>query len=95
MSTKPQAHSQPDIYRKGFFGPWAIVFTTDGSVPQASSYNLTFFEELGISSYVGSTGRGTISGTASNITPEFNFTVGLANEQAQVSAIKYAYINDF
>ncbi|EUC54268.1 polysaccharide lyase family 4 protein, partial [Rhizoctonia solani AG-3 Rhs1AP] len=76
-------HEQTEPYRTGFFGrrPYALVFTT-GSVP-SSSLDLSFFEGLGLTGYVAASGRGTVSGTVSDVSSSFAAVVGLGNSAAQ------------
>ncbi|KAH7320514.1 Rhamnogalacturonase B, N-terminal-domain-containing protein [Rhizoctonia solani] len=74
-------HEQTESYRTGFFGPYALVFTS-GSAP-SSSLDLSFFEDLGLMGYVKASGRGTISGTVSGVSSSFTAVVGLSNSAAQ------------
>ncbi|KDN43068.1 hypothetical protein RSAG8_06391, partial [Rhizoctonia solani AG-8 WAC10335] len=74
-------HEQTESYRTGFFGPYALVFTS-GSAP-SSSLDLSFFEDLGLTGYVASSGRGTVSGTVSGVSSAFTAVVGLNNSAAQ------------
>ncbi|CAE7175730.1 unnamed protein product [Rhizoctonia solani] len=74
-------HEQTESYRTGFFGPYALVFTS-GSAP-SSSLDLSFFDSLGLTGYVASSGRGTVSGTVSGVSSSFTAVVGLSNSAAQ------------
>ncbi|CAE6364091.1 unnamed protein product [Rhizoctonia solani] len=74
-------HEQTESYRTGFFGPYALVFTS-GTAP-SSSLDLSFFEDLGLKGYVASSGRGTVSGTVSGVSSSFTAVVGLSNSAAQ------------
>ncbi|CAE6478720.1 unnamed protein product [Rhizoctonia solani] len=74
-------HEQTESYRTGFFGPYALVFTS-GSAP-SGSLDLSFFEDLGLAGYVKSSGRGTVSGTVSGVSSSFTAIVGLSNSAAQ------------
>ncbi|EUC55236.1 rhamnogalacturonate lyase, partial [Rhizoctonia solani AG-3 Rhs1AP] len=74
-------HEQTESYRTGFFGPYALVFTS-GSAP-SSSLDLSFFADLGLTGYVAASGRGTVSGTVSGVSSSFSAVVGLSNSAAQ------------
>ncbi|KAB5591548.1 Rhamnogalacturonate lyase [Ceratobasidium theobromae] len=74
-------HEQTESYRTGFFGPYALVFTS-GSAP-SSSLDMSFFDSLGLTGYVASSGRGTVSGTVSGISSGFTAVVALNNTAAQ------------
>ena len=68
-------------FRTGFFGPYAMVFTS-GSAPSASLDTL-FFSSLGLKGYVAASGRGTVKGTISGVSSGFSAVVGLDNTAAQ------------
>ncbi|CAE6478286.1 unnamed protein product [Rhizoctonia solani] len=74
-------HAQTESYRTGFFGPYALVFTS-GSAPSAN-LDLSFFANLGLKGYVAASGRGTVTGTVSGIPSGFQAVVGLKNSNAQ------------
>ncbi|CCO35774.1 hypothetical protein BN14_09894 [Rhizoctonia solani AG-1 IB] len=74
-------HEQTESYRTGFFGPYALVFTS-GTAP-SSSLDLSFFENLDLKGYVASSGRGIVSGTISGVSSSFTAVVGLNNSAAQ------------
>ncbi|KAJ6499473.1 galactose mutarotase-like domain-containing protein [Mycena vulgaris] len=58
-------HTEPEAYRQGFHGPYALWFTT-GAAPSAA-LNTTFWATLGtISGFVAEAGRGRVTGKASN-----------------------------
>ncbi|CAE6468255.1 unnamed protein product, partial [Rhizoctonia solani] len=57
------------------------VFTS-GSAP-SSLLDLSFFDSLGLTGYVASSGRGTVSGTVSGVSSSFAAAVGLSNSAAQ------------
>lgn len=61
-------------------GPYAFCFTTGGtpSVP-----NMSFIANLGLTGYVSSSGRGTVSGTVSGVNGGLSGMVGFANSTAQ------------
>ncbi|GAB1520469.1 hypothetical protein RhiTH_003545 [Rhizoctonia solani] len=70
-----------ESYRTGFFGPYALVFTS-GTAPSAN-IDLSFFADLGLKGYVADSGRGTITGSVSGIPSGFQAVVGLKNSNAQ------------
>lgn len=74
-------HEQTEAYRTGFYGPYALAFTS-GSAP-SGSLDTSFFSSLGISGYVAAAARGQVSGTISGIPSGFTGVVGLANSAAQ------------
>ncbi|KAF8752281.1 Rhamnogalacturonan lyase B, N-terminal [Rhizoctonia solani] len=74
-------HAQTESYRTGFFGPYALVFTS-GTAPSAN-IDLSFFADLGLKGYVADSGRGTITGSVSGIPSGFQAVVGLKNSNAQ------------
>jgi hypothetical protein len=57
----------------GLHGPYAMVFSRSG-LP-SSSLDTSFFSSLSISGYVGSSGRGTVSGTASGVSSSYQRVV--------------------
>ncbi|ELU39593.1 polysaccharide lyase family 4 protein [Rhizoctonia solani AG-1 IA] len=69
------------VFRTGFFGPYAMVFTS-GNAPSAS-LDTSFFANLGIKGYVAASGRGTVKGTVSGVPSGFTAVVGLDNSAAQ------------
>ncbi|CAE6455754.1 unnamed protein product [Rhizoctonia solani] len=74
-------HAQTESYRTGFFGPYALVFTS-GSAPSAN-LDLSFFADLGFKGYVAASGRGSVAGSVSGIPSSFQAVVGLKNSNAQ------------
>ncbi|QRW22552.1 rhamnogalacturonate lyase [Rhizoctonia solani] len=74
-------HEQTESYRTGFFGPYALVFTS--GIAPSSSLDISFFENLGLEGYVASSGRGKVSGTVSGVASSFTAVVGLSNSAAQ------------
>ncbi|CAE6412102.1 unnamed protein product [Rhizoctonia solani] len=74
-------HMVTQAFRTGFFGPYAMVFTS-GSAPSAS-LDTSFFANLGITGYVAASGRGTVTGTVSGVVSGFTVMVGLDNSAAQ------------
>jgi rhamnogalacturonan endolyase len=73
-------HSQTENFRPGLHGPYALQFTTGG---QPASIDYSFIDGLGLTGYVGATGRGTLSGTASGVPAGLQATVALSNATAQ------------
>ncbi|CAE6488804.1 unnamed protein product [Rhizoctonia solani] len=74
-------HMVTQSFRTGFFGPYAMVFTS-GNAPSAS-LDTSFFANLGIKGYVAASGRGTVKGTVSGVPSGFTAVVGLDNSAAQ------------
>ncbi|KAG9127071.1 hypothetical protein FRC07_000794 [Ceratobasidium sp. 392] len=74
-------HMVTETFRTGFFGPYAMVFTS-GSAP-SSSLDTSFFSTLGLKGYVAASGRGTVKGTISGVASGFTVVVGLKNSAAQ------------
>ncbi|KAJ8096003.1 hypothetical protein PM082_015224 [Marasmius tenuissimus] len=76
-------HTQTEPYRMGLHGPYALVFTT-GAAPSASIDPL-FWAALDIDGLVPQTGRGRVTGKASNFPSQFAslMTVGFNNSVAQ------------
>ncbi|KAG8744080.1 hypothetical protein FRC10_010867 [Ceratobasidium sp. 414] len=74
-------HMVTETFRTGFFGPYAMVFTS-GSAP-SSSLDTSFFSSLGLTGYVAASGRGTVKGTISGVASGFTVVVGLENSAAE------------
>ncbi|CAE6468330.1 unnamed protein product [Rhizoctonia solani] len=74
-------HMVTQSFRTGFFGPYAMVFTS-GTAPSAS-LDTSFFANLGLKGYVAASGRGTVKGTVSGVPSGFTAVVGLDNSAAQ------------
>ncbi|MFJ9862780.1 rhamnogalacturonan lyase B N-terminal domain-containing protein [Streptomyces sp. NPDC101165] len=79
--------NQTEDQRFGLQGPYVIAFT-DGGAPSSQLYhaNLTtsWADSLGISGYVGASGRGRVAGVGiSGRNTAYAYTVGLANSAAQ------------
>ncbi|KAG8718172.1 hypothetical protein FRC09_013068 [Ceratobasidium sp. 395] len=74
-------HMVTETFRTGFFGPYAMVFTS-GSAP-SSSLDTSFFSSLGVKGYVAASGRGTVKGTISGVASGFTIVVGLKNSASQ------------
>ncbi|CCO27967.1 hypothetical protein BN14_01958 [Rhizoctonia solani AG-1 IB] len=74
-------HAQTENKRIGLMGPYAMVFSRSG-VP-SGNLDVSFFSQLGISGYVGTSGRGTVSGTASGVSSSYQRVVHWFNDVAQ------------
>ena len=76
------SHFQPEAFRvsKVLQGPYALCFTS-GSTPSVP--DMSFIANLGLTGYVGASGRGTVSGSASGLDSGTSGLVGFANSTAQ------------
>lgn len=74
-------HAQTETKRIGLMGPYAMVFSRSG-VP-SGSLDVSFFSELGISGYVGASGRGTVTGTATGVSTSYQRVIHWFNDVAQ------------
>ncbi|MET9385154.1 rhamnogalacturonan lyase B N-terminal domain-containing protein [Streptomyces sp. NPDC002928] len=79
--------NQTEDQRFGLQGPYVIAFT-DGGAPSSSLYpgtlSTSWADSLGISGYVGASGRGRVAGVGiSGRNTAYAYTVGLANSAAQ------------
>ncbi|KAI0032789.1 Rhamnogalacturonase B, N-terminal-domain-containing protein [Vararia minispora EC-137] len=74
-------HEQTETYRTGFFGPYALAFTT-GSQP-SGNLDTSFMSSLGLQGYVPASGRGTVRGTYSGVLSGQPVTIGFKNSAAQ------------
>ncbi|KAK2017486.1 rhamnogalacturonase [Colletotrichum eremochloae] len=75
-------HVQTEPYRMGLHGPYVQSFSRSG-IPKANEFNYAFLSELGLKGYVASSGRGTVSGTASGIAGNFQRVIHWYNANAQ------------
>jgi rhamnogalacturonan endolyase len=75
-------HVQTESYRQGFHGPYVFSFSRSG-IPSASSYDVSFFDNLGLSGYVAASGRGYVKGTASGVSSSFPIVVHWYNSNYQ------------
>lgn len=78
-------HVQTEAYRQGFHGPYVFSMTRSG-VPSASSYDVSFFDNLGLTGYTGASGRGYVKGTASGVSTSFPIVVHWYNANYQAWA---------
>ncbi|KAI1333530.1 Rhamnogalacturonase B, N-terminal-domain-containing protein [Xylariaceae sp. FL0016] len=75
-------HVQTEAYRQGFHGPYVFSFTRSG-IPTASSYDSSFFDDLGLLGYNGASERGTVSGTATGVSSDFPIVLHWFNDDYQ------------
>lgn len=78
-------HVQTEDYRQGFHGPYVFAFTRSG-IPSASSYDVSFFDSLGLTGYTAASGRGYVKGTASGVSSSFPIVVHWYNSNYQAWA---------
>ena len=78
-------HSQTEAFRPGLKGPYALMFITSTATPAAPDYSWIDSSGLGsyITGYVGASGRGTLSGTASGVPSSLQATVALSSSSDQ------------
>ena len=75
-------HNQTEPYRLNVLhGPYALVFTS--GVPPTLPIDYSFIANLGLTGWVTTSDRGTVSGTATGIPTGFQGVVGFANATAQ------------
>ncbi|OLN94147.1 putative rhamnogalacturonase 2 [Colletotrichum chlorophyti] len=75
-------HVKTEDFRMGLHGPYVMAFSRSG-IPKATDFNYDFYSELGLKGYVASSGRGTVTGTASGISGSFQRVVHWYNKDAQ------------
>ncbi|KAH8806040.1 Rhamnogalacturonase B, N-terminal-domain-containing protein [Xylogone sp. PMI_703] len=75
-------HVQTESYRMGFHGPYVLSFSRSG-IPKSSEVDTSFFEDLGLTGYVGASGRGFVKGTASGVSSSFPIVVHWYNNDYQ------------
>lgn len=76
-------HTQTEAYRQGFHGPYVFSMSRNG-VPSAGSFDLSWFDSLGLSGYVPIQGnRGYVSGTASGVSTALPIVVHWYNSGYQ------------
>lgn len=84
-------HAQTEDYRQGFHGPYVFAFTRSG-IPSASSYDVSFFDSLGLTGYTGASGRGYVKGTATGVSSSFPIVLHWYNSNYQaVSSIPESF----
>ncbi|KZL63436.1 rhamnogalacturonase B [Colletotrichum tofieldiae] len=77
-------HVRTEPWRFGLLGPYAMRFTQGrtGSQPLAD-LDTAFFDSLDIEGYVPESGRGSVSGTASGVSGDFETVIHWFNKDAQ------------
>jgi rhamnogalacturonan endolyase len=55
-------HVQTEEYRTGFFGPYILSFS-GSSIPSWDDFDVSFFDDLDLEGYIGSEGRGYVTGS--------------------------------
>ncbi|OHF00888.1 rhamnogalacturonase B [Colletotrichum orchidophilum] len=75
-------HLRTERLRVGLKGPYRMVFTSSTQPPSAN-VDMSFFDCLNIDGYVPDSGRGSVSGTATGITGNFETVVHWFNGDAQ------------
>ena len=73
--------AQTEAYRMNILSTYTLMFTTGGT---PSAPDLSWESDLGLSGYVGSSGRGNVVGVGiSGLNTAYQYVVGFANSQAQ------------
>ncbi|CZR56854.1 related to rhamnogalacturonase B precursor [Phialocephala subalpina] len=75
-------HVPTESYRMGFHGPYTMSFSRSG-IPKASEIDTSFFADLGLTGYVGASGRGTVTGKASGVSTSLPIVVHWYNDNYQ------------
>ncbi|KAL5043355.1 hypothetical protein BDW71DRAFT_216323 [Aspergillus fruticulosus] len=75
-------HVQTEDFRTGFFGPYILSFS-GSSIPSWSDFDVSFFDDLELDGYVGSSGRGVVTGTASGTSSSLPAVVHFYNADYQ------------
>ncbi|KAL4911102.1 hypothetical protein BDW74DRAFT_172552 [Aspergillus multicolor] len=75
-------HVQTEDYRTGFFGPYILSFSGSG-IPSWDDFDVSFFDDLDLDGYVGSSGRGVVEGTISGTSSSLPAVVHLYNDDYQ------------
>lgn len=78
-------HVPTEARRQGFNGPYVFSFTRSG-VPSASSFDVSFFDDLGLTGYNGASSRGYVKGTASGVSSSFPIVLHWHNSDYQAWA---------
>ncbi len=79
--------AQTDVKRYGLQGPYVLTFT-NGGTPSSSLYpenlNTSWIDSLGIKGWVGTSGRGRVTGVGlKNMKSGYEYVVGFSNSDAQ------------
>ncbi|KAL4765832.1 galactose mutarotase-like domain-containing protein [Aspergillus foveolatus] len=75
-------HVQTEEFRTGFFGPYILSFSGP-SIPSWSDFDVSVFDELELDGYVGSSGRGVVTGTVSGTSSSLPAIVHFYNDNYQ------------
>jgi rhamnogalacturonan endolyase len=75
-------HVQTEEFRTGFFGPYILSFS-GSAIPSWSDFDVSFFDELELDGYVGSSGRGVVTGTVSGTSSSLPAIVHFYNDDYQ------------
>ncbi|KAL4736124.1 galactose mutarotase-like domain-containing protein [Aspergillus similis] len=75
-------HVQTEAFRTGFFGPYILSFS-GSSIPSWSDFDVSFFDDLELDGYVGSSGRGVVTGTVSGTSSSLPAIVHFYNDDYQ------------
>ncbi|KAL4820412.1 galactose mutarotase-like domain-containing protein [Aspergillus spinulosporus] len=75
-------HVQTEEFRTGFFGPYILSFS-GSSIPSWSDFDVSFFDDLELDGYVGSSGRGVVTGTVSGTSSSLPAIVHFYNDDYQ------------
>ncbi|KAL6230479.1 hypothetical protein BDW75DRAFT_244793 [Aspergillus navahoensis] len=75
-------HVQTEEFRTGFFGPYILSFS-GSSIPSWSDFDVSFFDDLDLDGYVGSSGRGVVTGTVSGTSSSLPAIVHFYNDGYQ------------
>ncbi|KAH7063647.1 putative rhamnogalacturonate lyase A [Macrophomina phaseolina] len=75
-------HVQTEAFRMGLHGPYALTWSRSG-VPSLSGLDFSFMADLDLEGYVADSGRGTVSGTASGVSSDYEVVVHWYNDDAQ------------
>lgn len=75
-------HVQTESFRMGLHGPYALQFSRSG-VPSGKTMDTSFFANLGVTGYVAASGRGSVTGTATGVSSNFQKVLHWYNANAQ------------
>ncbi|RDW93720.1 uncharacterized protein DSM5745_01042 [Aspergillus mulundensis] len=75
-------HVQTEAYRTGFFGPYILSFSGSG-IPSWDDFDVSFFDDLELDGYIGSSARGVVKGTVSGTSSSLPAVVHFYNADYQ------------
>lgn len=75
-------HVQTEDFRQGLHGPYALTWSRSG-VPSIDGVDFSFLADLDLEGYVADSGRGTVSGTASGVSSDYQTVLHWHNTDAQ------------